>query len=380
MEFKAGMESVDFNMINIMLDRFSHGTHFQEKIQRDEAKTQTFIDEALTKLRSMPDTDEYRGKVDKYIEKLKADRVLNRTFIHIDMDAFYAHVEEMDAPELRGKPVAVGSMDMLVTSNYVARKFGVRSGLPGLLAMNLCPHLTIKPTCSPLLAKLCSEVNKPNGFFMLDKDLTKSQEFLADTQIKKIPGIGKSRQKLLDTLGLSTVEDILDNSYELYYILSEHHVELLFKHALCIPILPKPSAYHLLKRKSMISKEKNCKELYDESDLDVLIESLYKDVVMMLCNENKIACGLIVKIQDFSFKTANHTFSLTKSAQAPQLDVDGQVVSPPVSPTMSPTKREPITFEENCQKIWTLFSKTAKSVPLSTIRCLGLKLVNLSNQ
>lgn len=61
------------------------------------------------------------------------------------MDAFYASVEELEQPELKTVPMAVGSTSMLCTSNYEARKFGVRSAMPGYIALKLCPHLKIIP-------------------------------------------------------------------------------------------------------------------------------------------------------------------------------------------------------------------------------------------
>ncbi len=67
-----------------------------------------------------------------------------RKIIHIDMDAFYASVEQMDHPELMGKPIAVGgSSDRGVVSaaSYEARKFGVKSAMSGVIAKRLCPEL-----------------------------------------------------------------------------------------------------------------------------------------------------------------------------------------------------------------------------------------------
>lgn len=61
------------------------------------------------------------------------------------MDAFYASVEELEHPELKTVPMAVGGTAMLCTSNYEARKFGVRSAMPGYIALKLCPHLKIIP-------------------------------------------------------------------------------------------------------------------------------------------------------------------------------------------------------------------------------------------
>ncbi|XP_037980317.1 DNA polymerase kappa isoform X5 [Motacilla alba alba] len=76
------------------------------------------------------------------------------------MDAFYAAVEMRDNPELKEKPIAVGSMSMLSTSNYHARRFGVRAAMPGFIAKRLCPHLTIVPLNFEKYGKVSKEVRE----------------------------------------------------------------------------------------------------------------------------------------------------------------------------------------------------------------------------
>ena len=84
--------------------------------------------------------------------------------LHIDMDAFYASVEERDRPELVGKPVIVGgspqSRGVVAAANYVVRTFGVHSAMPTSTAMRLCPHAILIPPRIHYYAEVSAQIRE----------------------------------------------------------------------------------------------------------------------------------------------------------------------------------------------------------------------------
>lgn len=145
-----------------------------------------------------------------------------RKIIHIDMDAFYASVEQRDNPDLHGKAIAVGGSEkrgVVTTASYEARKFGVRSAMPGATARKKCPHLIfIKPRFN-----IYREVSKQimdilSEYTDLVEPMSLDEAYLDVTENKK--GIKSAtivakeiKQKIKDKLKLSASAGISINKF-----------------------------------------------------------------------------------------------------------------------------------------------------------------------
>jgi len=204
-----------------------------------------------------------------------------KTILHIDMDAFFAAVEVHDRPELKGKPVVIGSppdkRGVVSTCSYEARKFGIHSAMPSRTAFKLCPHAVFLPpdmkryhevseqimeifrrftplveplscdeafldvtgarylfgdgpeiarkiktavleetglTCSVgvapnmFLAKIASDLNKPDGLTVVPTSEKLIAAFLAPLPVRRMWGAGKKTQAILEAHRIRTIGDL----------------------------------------------------------------------------------------------------------------------------------------------------------------------------
>ncbi|MET7028611.1 DNA polymerase IV [Sediminicola luteus] len=145
-----------------------------------------------------------------------------RKIIHVDMDAFYASVEQLDNPELKGKPVAVGGGEtrgVVAAASYEARKYGVRSAMSGYLAKKQCPELIF---VKPRFARYKEISQKIRNIFMDYTDLVEPlslDEAYLDVTVNKKGNPSATliaqeiRHRIYDELKLSASAGISINKF-----------------------------------------------------------------------------------------------------------------------------------------------------------------------
>jgi DNA polymerase kappa len=143
---KSGQDGVDQKKVSEIIYNASKGSKYFNNEEVKDKQLTVKINRILAKKRELERVEAAGGlrnemkKADDYIADLEYGRDLTQAIVHVDCDAFYAAVEELDRPELREVPFAVGK-GVLTTCNYLARKFGCRSGMAGFVADQLCPEL-----------------------------------------------------------------------------------------------------------------------------------------------------------------------------------------------------------------------------------------------
>ena len=145
-----------------------------------------------------------------------------RKIIHVDVDAFYASVEQRDNPELRGRPVAVGHRarrGVVAAASYEARQFGVRSALPSVTALKRCPDLVFVPPRFDVYRAVSRQVHAVFAEFTdLIEPLALDEAYLDVTANRaSLPTAWATakaiRAKILETTGLTASAGVSYNKF-----------------------------------------------------------------------------------------------------------------------------------------------------------------------
>jgi DNA polymerase-4 len=145
-----------------------------------------------------------------------------RKIIHVDMDAFYASVEQRDDPSLRGRPVAVGHgarRGVVAAASYEARAFGVRSALPSVTAMRQCPQLVFVPPRFDVYRSVSRQIHEIFAEYTdLIEPLALDEAYLDVTEDRQ--GVGTAwatarsiRARILDQTGLTASAGVSYNKF-----------------------------------------------------------------------------------------------------------------------------------------------------------------------
>jgi DNA polymerase kappa len=146
---KAGMEGLDKDKIAEIIYETTKNSRIFKKNEEDLKLLKDEIDKINKELESFHKQEilyqQVKNKADSRLNFLKNQIRFDKIWMHLDMDMFYAAVEIRDDPSLANIPMCVGNKSMISTSNYIARKYGVRSAMPGFIAEKLCPNLKFVP-------------------------------------------------------------------------------------------------------------------------------------------------------------------------------------------------------------------------------------------
>jgi DNA polymerase kappa len=142
---KAGMEGIDRARINAIILRESGSSLFMQQQQRRDAKVDERIQALWLKLQEQEKTGAWRlalqHEIDQEIPAILSKRRVRSAAVVVDMDMFYMACELLTRPELAERPACVGQ-GMILTSNYKARRFGVRSAMAGWIGDKLVEELS----------------------------------------------------------------------------------------------------------------------------------------------------------------------------------------------------------------------------------------------
>ncbi|KAI3445883.1 hypothetical protein Pfo_002548 [Paulownia fortunei] len=376
---KAGMEGVDKEKVQKIVYEMSKGSKYFENEERKEAYMKQKIESMRAQLAKLTASDisHHQKIADKKIVELEATRDLSSIWLHVDMDAFYAAVETLCNPSLKGKPMAVGGMSMISTANYEARKFGIRAAMPGFIARKLCSELIFVPTdfkkytyysdltrkvfqkydpnflaasldeaylditnycddkgmtagevaeelresvhketgltCSAgvapnrLLAKVCSDINKPNGQFVLPNERMAVMTFISSLPIRKIGGIGKVTENILSgVFGITTCEEMLQKSSFICALFSRTSADFFLSVGLGLGRTDTPQ---VTQRKS-ISNERTFSPTEDEASIHQKIVDLSENLSFDMKKQGLRGRTLTLKLKTSCFEVRTRAVTL----------------------------------------------------------------------
>ena len=156
-------------------------------------------------------------RADDLIEQLESTRDLSQRVVHVDCDAFFAAVEELDRPELKSVPMAVGK-GVLSTCNYEARKFGCRSAMASFVAKRLCPQLVLLEPNSQKYSAKAQEIRaileQYDPLFesaSIDEAYLNITAFCAENQMEADEVVRKMREEIHKTTSISVSAGIAPN-------------------------------------------------------------------------------------------------------------------------------------------------------------------------
>ena len=148
---------------------------------------------------------------------------MHKTFLHVDMDAFFAAVEQHDRPELRGKPVVIGAppdkRGVVAAASYEARRFGIRSAMPSREAGRLCPHAVFLPPNGKRYGEVSRQVlHILERFTPLVEPVSIDEAFLDVTGARRLFGTGPEiaamiRKAIRDETGLTASVGVAPNKF-----------------------------------------------------------------------------------------------------------------------------------------------------------------------
>ena len=146
-----------------------------------------------------------------------------RTILHVDMDAFYASVEQLDDPALRGRPVIVGGRPeqrgVVSAASYEARAFGVHSAMPSVTAHRLCPNGVFLPVRMPRYAELSRDIHAVfEHYTPLVEPLSLDEAYLDVTASRRLFGTGEQigrtiKRRIRDEIGLVASVGVATNKF-----------------------------------------------------------------------------------------------------------------------------------------------------------------------